>query len=50
MRRVSGTPVWQRNYIERIIRDERELQNVRRYIAENPTHWDDDTENPRRPR
>jgi REP element-mobilizing transposase RayT len=47
IRGVSGTPVWQRNYYERIIRDDHELQNVRRYIAENPAHWDDDSENPR---
>jgi REP element-mobilizing transposase RayT len=45
IRGVSGTPVWQRNYYERIICDDHELQNVRRYIAENPAHWDDDSEN-----
>jgi REP element-mobilizing transposase RayT len=49
LRGVSGAPVWQRNYYERIIRDEQELQNVRRYIAENPAHWHEDSENPRRP-
>ena len=49
LRGMRGTPVWQRNYYERIIRDDRELQNVRRYIAENPASWDDDDENPRRP-
>lgn len=32
----SMTPVWQRNYWERIIRDERELQAVERYILDNP--------------
>ena len=48
IRGVSGTPVWQRNYYDRVIRDERELQNIRRYIAENPARWDDDSENPRR--
>lgn len=45
----SGTPVWQRNYYERIVRDDHELQNVRRYIADNPARWDADVENPRRP-
>jgi putative transposase len=48
IRSVRGAPVWQRNYYDRIIRDERELQNIRRYIAENPARWDDDVENPRR--
>src|SRR5215217_5978126 len=28
--------VWQRNYYERIIRDQRQLEATRRYIAENP--------------
>ena len=30
------TRVWQRNYYERIVRSERELAAVRRYIAANP--------------
>jgi REP element-mobilizing transposase RayT len=46
LRGVSGAPVWQRNYYERIIRDDRELEHVRRYIAENPSHWTEDDENP----
>jgi REP element-mobilizing transposase RayT len=28
--------VWQRNYYERITRDQRQLEAVRRYIADNP--------------
>lgn len=38
--------VWQRNYFERIIRDEKELNDTRRYIIENPARWNDDVENP----
>ena len=49
IRGVSSTPLWQRNYYERIIRDDRELQHVRQYIDANPAVWDDDAENPRRP-
>lgn len=30
---------WQRNYYERIIRDEMELSQVRQYIAANPARW-----------
>src|SRR5271170_743582 len=28
--------IWQRNYFERVIRDERELMLIRKYIADNP--------------
>ena len=38
--------LWQRNYYEHVIRDGRELDRVRRYIDENPCHWDCDRENP----
>ena len=30
---------WQRGYYDRILRDERALQNVRRYIEANPRKW-----------
>ena len=38
--------LWQRNYYERIIRDNRELDGAREYIANNPTQWELDAENP----
>ena len=38
--------LWQRNYYERIIRDEAELNAARKYIAENPMKWAEDKENP----
>ncbi|MGF1538759.1 MAG: transposase [Elainellaceae cyanobacterium] len=41
-RNARGTPVWQRNYYERIIRDADELFRVRRYIRNNPLKWDCD--------
>ena len=31
--------VWQRDYYERIIRDEAALHNIRRYIGQNPARW-----------
>jgi REP element-mobilizing transposase RayT len=43
--RNSGT-LWQRNYHEEIIRNEKALENLRRYIVENPLSWDEDEENP----
>ncbi|MGD1862872.1 MAG: transposase [Leptolyngbyaceae cyanobacterium] len=39
LRRIRGVPVWQRNYWERIIRDETALRNIRRYIRNNPASW-----------
>lgn len=46
MRGTPGAPVWQRNYFERVIRDEDELAAVRRYIRENPLRWVEDVEHP----
>jgi REP element-mobilizing transposase RayT len=37
--------LWQRNYYERIIRNERELNAVRQYIQDNPVRWTEDQEN-----
>jgi len=37
--------LWQRNYFERIIRNEIELNRVREYIVNNPVRWPDDKEN-----
>ncbi|TNJ37491.1 hypothetical protein FGF66_10650 [Chlorobaculum thiosulfatiphilum] len=40
--------IWQRNYFERVIRNERDLDNIRTYIRNNPRNWDRDDENPAR--
>ena len=40
------TGIWQRNYHDRIIRNERELDAIRKYIQVNPLHWKEDNENP----
>ena len=45
-RGLGKVVVWQRNYYERIIRDENELDAIRLYIGENPLNWPRDTENP----
>jgi len=48
---IRGTPgaaVWQRNYYERVIRNEDELGSIREYIHVNPLKWELDRENPRR--
>jgi REP element-mobilizing transposase RayT len=49
MRGTVGRPVWQRNYYERVIRSERELDRIRRYIAANPARWAERSEGPGRP-
>jgi REP element-mobilizing transposase RayT len=41
-----GCPVWQRNYYERVIRNEYELSRAREYIVNNPQKWSLDRENP----
>ena len=38
--------LWQRNYYERIIRNEDELNRIREYINRNPKNWATDRENP----
>ena len=35
---VKGT-IWQRNFHDRIIRDQKELYNVKNYILNNPKNW-----------
>jgi REP element-mobilizing transposase RayT len=46
IRGTLGVPVWQRNYYERIIRSDEELNRIRQYIVDNPAHWEHDRENP----
>ena len=45
-RGTPGMAVWQRNYHEHIIRDERSLELIRAYISQNPLQWELDRENP----
>lgn len=50
-RRTLGTPVWQRNYYDHVIRDDADLNRIRQYIIDNPAKWSEDRENPdRQPR
>lgn len=42
MRGTPGVPIWQRNYHERIIRNQDELDHIREYIQKNPKNWADD--------
>ena len=48
LNRLQNTPggkIWQRGYYERIVRNERELNAIRKYIWDNPRRWADDREN-----
>lgn len=45
---LARIKLWQRNFHEHVIRNERELHAIREYIANNPLHWHLDQENPDR--
>jgi len=47
-RPAPAHPVWQRNYYEDVIRNDRDLAAIRDYIAGNPARWLDDENHPGR--
>ena len=52
IRRHFGDPhlkVWQRNYFERVVRDNQEFETVLQYIQTNPKKWAEDRFNPDNP-
>lgn len=46
IRNTPGRKMWQRNYYEHIIRNEEELNHIRRYISDIPINWRKDEKNP----
>jgi REP element-mobilizing transposase RayT len=46
IRQNPNCPVWQRNYFERVIRNDAELDRAREYIINNPLKWELDKEHP----
>ena len=46
IRKTPGLSVWQRNYYDHIIRNEKSLYRIREYIITNPEQWTRDKENP----
>lgn len=36
---VGSERIWQRNYFEHIVRNEESMNEIRRYIEENPARW-----------
>ncbi len=45
IRNTAGEKFWQRNYYERIVRNDNDLNRIRQYIVENPMKWAIDREN-----
>lgn len=45
LQKMPGQAIWQRNYYERIIRNDNELNRIRQYIQDNPINWAFDPEN-----
>ena len=37
--------LWQRNYYDHLIRNDKLLDKIRQYIANNPQTWDEDEHN-----
>ncbi len=44
----SRPRLWQRNYWEHVVRNDADLDRVRKYIINNPVEWEADEENPNR--
>jgi len=44
--RAFDRSLWQRNYYEHVIRNDKSLLRIQEYIANNPLKWDFDRENP----
>ncbi|OGU59609.1 MAG: hypothetical protein A2X64_04340 [Ignavibacteria bacterium GWF2_33_9] len=42
LRNKKFPPIWQRNYYEHIIRNDKSLYEIREYIQNNPLEWEED--------
>lgn len=42
IRKTPGEKVWHRNYYEHVIRNEKDLYEIRKYIQNNPLEWEED--------
>jgi REP element-mobilizing transposase RayT len=45
---TPGNKIWQRNFYDHVIRNDKSLDKIREYIINNPAAWDSDIENPNR--
>ncbi len=48
LKNTPEKPLWQRNYYDHVIRNDKSLNRIREYIINNPATWDNDIENPNR--
>lgn len=46
IKRNNSHFAWQRSFYDRVIRSEKELNNIREYINNNSINWDNDQNNP----
>ena len=46
LRSSPGGSIWKRDYYERVLRNDRELNRAREYIRDNPRKWAEDKNNP----
>jgi len=46
LRATLGTPLWQRNYYEHVIRNETDLEEIREYSENNRAKWLEDKNHP----
>ncbi|MCP4651931.1 MAG: transposase [Candidatus Omnitrophica bacterium] len=48
LKNTPRQPVWQRNYHDHVIRNDKSINKIREYIVNNPINWQFDIENPNR--
>lgn len=46
IRNTPGTPVWQRNFYEHVIRNDDDYNRIAEYVANNPQRWIEDSLHP----
>ncbi len=46
LKNSAGQKIWQRNYYEHIIRNEKSFRRIQNYIINNPAKWGDDMNHP----
>lgn len=49
LRHTPGAPIWQRNYYEHIISNEKDFIKIQTYIEENPNRWGENLMHPNFP-
>ena len=43
---ASGRRLWRRNFYDRVVRSEEDMDRIRAYIRDNPLRWELDADNP----